>query len=319
MVWLLLALLCMVSWGMTDIFYKKGSPREDSLSCYKFMVCLGIIMGILMLVLIPMSESGTHLLVWIFEDVLYILIPLSYPLAVMVGLNGKRYLDISVASPLENVDGAIAPIIILLYFFATGTIGRIDEMVSVWDLLGIALVVISVVLIGRIEQKLSRLDIGSLADGTPRRIGAKALIFPIVYSIFDAICTAASGIVLYDGGNFAIGEVDFLIVESFAFVLIGIFSYIHLWRKMKRPYNPFRKSESIKFAGGILELFGNVCYTYAVAINPVLVTPITSSYCLVTMIAARRLLKEKLKKSQYFCLGILIVGILVLAFSEGMK
>lgn len=319
MLWLILALLCMISWGLTDILYKKGSPREDELSCYKFMVWQGIIMGILAIVLFPMSESGANLPALLFENVMYIMIPLTYPIAVMVGLNGKRYLDISVASPLENVDGAIAPVIMMTFFLMTGTVKSIQSMVSVLDFFGIALVIISVVLIGRIEQKMAETDKTVLADGKKRKIGAGALIFPLIYSIVDAVCTSASGIVLYTEGNIAMGEVDFLIVESLAFVIIGLFSFIYLWYKLKRPYNPFRKEESLKCASGLMELFGNVCYTYAVADNPVLATPITSSYCIVTIFAARILLKEKLQKRQYVCLAVLAAGILLLGISEGMK
>ena len=319
MTWLILSVLCMASWGLTDILYKKGSPREDELSCYKFMVWLGIIMGIVAIVLFPESESGSHLLAWVCGNVLYILIPLSYPIAVMVGLNGKRYLDISVASPLENVDGAIAPIIMLAFFLMTGTIKSVRSMVSGLDLLGIMLVIASVILLGKLEQKLAESDNTVLTDGKKKRIGVRALIFPLVYSGFDAICTAASGIVLYDEGNVAIGEVDFLIVESMAFVLIGFISYIYLWIKMKHPYNPFRRTETVRCAGGILELIGNVCFTYAVAANPVLATPITSSYCIVTIFAARILLKERLQKKQYACLAILVAGILLLGISEGLK
>ena len=319
MLWLIFALLCMTSWGLTDILYKKGSPREDELSCYKFMVWQGMIMGILAIVLFPMSESGAHLPALLFGNIFYILIPLTYPIAVMVGLNGKRYLDISVASPLENVDGAIAPIFMLVFFLMTGTIKSIRSMVSGLDFLGILLVIVSVVLIGKVEQKLAESDKTVLADGKKKRIGAGALIFPLIYSIFDAICTSASGIVLYDEGNIAMGETDFLIVESLAFVVIGLGSYIYLWAKMKHPYHPFKKTESVRCTSGIMELFGNVCYTYAVAANPVLATPITSAYCIVTIIAARILLKEKLQKKQYACLAILIAGILLLGISEGMK
>ena len=115
------------------------------------------------------------------------------------------------------------------------------------------------------------------------------------------------------------GKLDFLIVESLAFVIIGLFSYIYLWFKKKQPYNPFRKTESVRWSSGIMELLGNVCYTYAVASNPVLATPITSSYCIVTIIAARILLKERLQKKQYICLAILVAGILLLGISDVMK
>lgn len=57
--------------------------------------------------------------------------------------------------PLENVDGAIAPIIMLVFFLMTGTIKSIRSMVSGLDFLGILLVIASVILIGRIEQKLA--------------------------------------------------------------------------------------------------------------------------------------------------------------------
>ena len=137
MTWLILAVLCMISWGLTDILYKKGSTREDELSCYKFMVWLGMIMGIVAIVLLPESESGVGLLSKVGEDIFFILIPLTYPIAVMVGLNGKRYLDISVASPLENIDGAIAPVMMLVFFLVTGTINSIGSMVSWLDLIGI--------------------------------------------------------------------------------------------------------------------------------------------------------------------------------------
>lgn len=319
MMWLILSIICMISWGLTDILYKKGSPREDSLSCYKFMVWLGIIMGGLILVLLPESESGPDFWKMVWKNILIVPIPLAYPIAVMVGLNGKRYLDISVASPLENIDSAIASIIMLVFFLITGAITSIRDMVTGLDLVGIILVVASVILIGRIEQQLSKADTSVTADGKKRRAGASALIFPFIYSAFDAIATAASGIVLYDGGSSIMGEVDFLIIEASAFVLIGAFSWLYLWYKMKKPYNPFRKSESVRWGGGLLELLGNVCFTYAIVVNPVLVTPITSSYCIVTIFAARILLKEKLLKKQYVCLAILILGILILGISEGLK
>lgn len=319
MTWLIWAVLCMVSWGLTDILYKKGSHREDELSCFKFLVWQGIIMGLLAIILFPASESGSDISMIFFQNPIYILIPLAYPIALMVGLNGKRYLDISVASPLENIVGAFAPVIMLVYFFIEGTIKSIQNMISVLDIMGILLVIASVVLIGNMEQKLAETDNTLLSNGKKLRIGAGALIFPLIYSIFDAICAAASGIALYSEGNIAMGEVDYLIIESLAFVIIGLFSYIYLWFKMKHPYNPFRKTETVRWSSGIMELLGNICYTYAVASNPILATPITSSYCIVTIVAARILLKERLQKKQYTCLAILIAGILLLGISDVMK
>lgn len=313
---LILAILCMLIWGLTDIFDKSGSPREDPFACYKFMVWQGIISGILVLCLAPLSESGILLPSHLGKNAGYILLSMAYPISVMFGVNGMRYLNASIASPLENIDGIIAPIFMMVYFLVTGTVDSIHSMISGWNFLGIALVVIGVILIGKVEQELSDQDTTVLADGKKRRIGAKALIFPLIYSIFDAAFTIAGGIILYHEGSIAMGEIDYTILYNLAFAVCGIFSYLYIWAKTKQFYRPFRKTETVKFLSGLMDPLGGICYTYALAANPVLFTPITSSYCIVTIFASHILLKEKLQKKQYACLGILVSGIVILAISS---
>ena len=155
---LILAIACMVIWGLTDIFDKKGSPREDPLACYKFMVWQGIISSILVIALAPMSETGILLPAQLRKNAVYILISMAYPISIMFGLNGMRYLDASIASPLENIDGMIAPIFMLIYFLATGTIESIGSVLSVWNFIGVALVITGVILIGKVEQELADQD-----------------------------------------------------------------------------------------------------------------------------------------------------------------
>lgn len=314
---LILAVLCMVIWGLTDIFDKKGSPREDKFSCYKFMVWQGIISGILVIALAPMSESGIFLPSQLGKNAVYLLLSMAYPISIMAGLNGMRYLDASIVSPFENIDGIVAPVFMLAFFLVTGTVERIGSMISGLDFLGVVLVISGVILIGKVEQDLSNQDDTVMADGTKRRIGAKALIFPILYSAFDAIYTVTSGVLLYSEGSIAMGEIDFMILYNLAFAVAGVCSFFYILAKRKRPYNPFRKSETVKCISGIMDPLGSVCYTYALAANPVLFTPITSSYCIVTIIAAHILLGERLQKKQYVCLAFLVAGIVILAFSSG--
>jgi len=57
-------------------------------------------------------------------------------------------------------------------------------------------------------------------------------------------------------------------------------------------------------------------YIFAVAGNPILTAPITSSYCLVTIVLARIFLKERLTKKQYLSLAFLVAGIALLGVSE---
>lgn len=312
---LILAVLCMVIWGLTDIFDKKGSPREDKFSSYKFMVWQGIISVVFVIALAPMSESGIFLPSQLGKNAAYLLLSLAYPISIMAGLNGMRYLDASIASPLENIDGIVAPVFMLAFFLMTGTIENIGSMVSWLDILGVALVVSGVILIGKVEQELAEKDDVVMTDGKKRKIGAKALIFPLFYSIFDAIYTVGGGVLLYREGSITMGEIDFMILYNLAFAAAGLFSFFYIWAKTKRPYQPFRKTETVKCISGVLDPLGSVCYTYALAANPVLFAPITSSYCVVTILAAHILLKEKLQKKQYAYLAVLITGILILAVS----
>ena len=81
-------------------------------------------------------------------------------------------------------------------------------------------------------------------------------------------------------------------------------------------YNPFKKEELVRCAAATGETFGTMAYILAVGKNPILTAPISSSYCLVTIVLARIFLKERLTKKQYMSLAFLVIGIALLALSE---
>ena len=87
----------------------------------------------------------------------------------------------------------------------------------------------------------------------------------------------------------------------------------------KQVYNPFKNTELTRFGAAACETLGTMAFTFAVGLNPILTAPITSSYCLVTIILARIFLKERLTKKQYLSLAILIIGIALLGISEIFK
>jgi drug/metabolite transporter (DMT)-like permease len=59
-----------------------------------------------------------------------------------------------------------------------------------------------------------------------------------------------------------------------------------------------------------------MAFTFAVAMNPILTAPVTSAYCLVTIVLARVFLKERLTKKQYLSLTFLVLGIALLGVLE---
>nr|MCR5311089.1 DMT family transporter [Lachnospiraceae bacterium] len=145
-----------------------------------------------------------------------------------------------------------------------------------------------------------------------------ALLFPILYCVFDTIGTAADGIILNEETGLGMGEIDVIILYGLTFFAAGVICWIFLWIRTKKPYNPFAKKELTKGIAAACEEFGQVFYVYAMAKEPVLAAPMVASYCIVSVILSRIFVKEKLKASQYACVVSVIIGIVLLGISEGL-
>ena len=184
------------------------------------------------------------------------------------------------------------------------------------DIIGTVAIVIGVISIGIQEHKLSKQEIDLAEDKKRHRIGALALIFPIIYNLVDAVSMVAIGITVSEETSVSIPDIDFFIFECVGFAIVAIIMWFYLRIAKKYTYNPFKKTELVRCGAATGETFGTMTYIFAVASNPILTAPITSSYCLVTIILARIFLKERLTKKQYLSLAILVIGIALLAVSE---
>lgn len=317
MAWFPLVLLCILCWSTTDLFYKKGSAPEDKQSHLKFLVWLGLVMGGLSLLLLPWSESKIPILNLIGKYSDYIPFALAYVLALMCGIIGSRYLDVSVVSPLENIDGALAGVILFVYFAVTGSIGDLTRQFTWLDPIGFLMIVVGTILLGVQEQQAKT---AGPDEGTCRNsLGAVAFLFPFVYNLFDATSMVFEGALFQAGEGELIGEFDFLILEGAAFFVMGIAAWFFLLLVKKTVYNPFCKGELVKAGAALTEGAGNVLFTLAIAKNPVLTPPVTNSYFLVSILGAKLFLKEKITRRQYFWIFVLSLGIVLLGISELLK
>ena len=143
-----------------------------------------------------------------------------------------------------------------------------------------------------------------------------ALIFPIIYNLVDAVSMVAIGITVSEETSVSIPDIDFFIFECVGFVVVAVLMWLYLLIAKKYTYNPFKKTELVRGGAAIGETFGTMAYIFAAGSNPILTAPITSSYCLVTIILARIFLKERLTKKQYLSLAFLVIGIALLGISE---
>lgn len=127
------------------------------------------------------------------------------------------------------------------------------------------------------------------------------------------------GVVLQVDNGELIGEIDFLILEGIAFLVVGVGAWIWLLLAEKRAYNPFRRCELVKCGAAVSEAVGNIFFAFAIGINPILTPPFATTYFIFTILGARLFLKERMSRQQYLCLLILSVGILLLGASEVLK
>ena len=319
--WFFFALICVLGWGGADLFYKRGTDENDKFSQCKIAVWVGLVMGVTALILLPFAESSTSS----FGDfwgyfVSYLPASLGYIISMVIGYAGLRYLELSIVSPVQNASGALSAIVMVVVFVVTGSIENLSEEFSVLDYVGTGIIVFGVIALAIVEQRLSNKEktLEIKEDEKKYRFGALALLFPILYCVFDTIGTAADGIILDEEVGLGIGEIDVLILYGIAFFIAGVGFWLFMLIKQKKPYNPFSKTEINKGVAAVCEEFGQIFYVYAMASNPVLAAPMVASYCVISVLLSRIFLKEKLKWSQYACIIAVIVGIVIMGVSEGL-
>ena len=342
MSWFIFTLICMFGWGLADLFYKKSNVDGDRYSHLKTAVWVGLMMGlfsllftILTLLREPLTNLvGEEIATAITAETLftpetsifgcmvrYLPASLGYIISMVIGYAGMRYLEVSIVSPVQNASGALSAIFMFIWFTATGSIGSFWEEFTVLQVVGTVFIVGGVIALGIVEQRLAKAE-GALnlpKEERKYRYGALALIFPILYCVFDTIGTAADGIILNEDTGLGLGEIDVLILYGFTFFLAGVISWIFLLIKEKKAYNPFGKGElKTRGAAALFEQFGQIFYVYALADNPIVAAPMVASYCIVSAVLSRIFLKEKLKAGQYACIIAVIAGIVMMGIADGL-
>ncbi len=342
MSWFVFTLICMLGWGLADVFYKKSNVDGDRYSHLKTAVWVGLMMGFFSLLFIIFTLCKEPLTGLVGEEVAnaitaetlfnsetsifvsavkYLPASLSYIISMVIGYAGMRYLEVSIVSPIQNASGALSAIFLFIYFSAKGAIKSFWEEFSVLDVIGTLLIVGGVIALAVVEQRLAKAE-GALnlkPEDRKYRYGALALLFPIIYCLFDTIGSTADAIILNEDHGMGLGEIDVLILYGLTFFVAGVCCWIFLLIKEKKPYNPFRPAEiKTRGAAALFEQFGQIFYVYAIASKPIIAAPMVASYCIVSAILSRIFLKEKLKSEQYACIVTVIVGIVLLGISEGL-
>ena len=301
--WLVFTLVTTLLWGAAELFYKKGSHEERKYDHLRVCVLVGAVMGIhavFTLLTSDMTYDPRNLIA-------YLPVSLCYIVSMACSFFGIRFIEESLADPIENTAGAMCSILCVLF---------LGESIAPAVWFAIAVIVVGIIGVTYTER--------SAEVNRKQRLGSKlavaAFAMPFCYAIIDALGSfldifflelETSPLVGVTGENI---ELVANVSYELTFAICGLILFAFMkWKRVKFEL-PKQKDKVI---AAVCETAGQLTYVYAMSGNGAIAAPILSSVCVVSLLLSRIFLKEKLTKKQYLFIGIIIAGILMLAVLEG--
>jgi len=310
--WLLCVILAIVMWSATSLLYKTGihGAKEKHL-CLKYSVCIGIVFFMIAFTYLitrnePFSiwESAVRYWPMTVFGVVYVIFN-------TVSFNGYVYNEATVEAPVEGISGGMSTILLIFAYLALGRVDSISRLLTPLRTLGIFVIAISIILLAWVRNGALRKKAQG-AGWMARGLGT--LIFPVIFSIGDALETIVSGVCLDTTYGYAMPEGDSIIIVGMEYALFALAFWIYIWRKEGKPYNPFTRHSAPRILGAVTDNIGIVFYSYAMAMNSVSTDPLLAAYPVFVMIGGRVIMKEKVSAAEYiFLLGIVAGSIMVIA------
>ena len=301
--WLFFTLVTTLLWGAAELFYKKGSHEEQKYDHLRVCVLVGAVMGIHAIFTLLTSDIAYDPM----NLIAYLPVSLCYILSMACSFFGIRFIEESLADPIENTAGAMCSILCVIFLGET-----IAPMVWV----AIAIIVIGIIGVTRTEQSAEV----NRKQKLGKRLAVVAFAMPFCYATIDALGSFLDIFFLEMETSPLIGiteeniELVANISYELTFAICGLILFAFMkWKRVKFEL-PKQKDKVI---AAVCETAGQLTYVYAMSGNGAIAAPILSSVCVVSLLLSRIFLKEKLTKKQYLFISIIIVGILMLAVLEG--
>lgn len=297
--WYVSAIITILFWGIADLYYKKGTDPEDRYSHLKIVIMVGLVMGVQ--AIFELYKMG-----WAFDPiniVKYLPVSAMYILSMTIGYVGLRYLEVSINSPVSNTSGAIAGILAFLV---------LGKTMNGWQLIAVTMITFGLVSISIIQKNLADGEDCRDEDikGEGIKYSAIVLVFPILYAITDALGTFLDDVYL----SKLMSPEEALISYELTFLFCGIIAFFYLTAIKKEKFGIYREKD--KALAAIFETAGQFFYVYALDTNSVVVAPMIASYSIVSVILGRIFLKEKLTRSQYLVITVVMIGVFILGLFE---
>ena len=301
--WLFFTLVTTLLWGLAELFYKKGSHEEQKYDHLRVCVLVGAVMGIH--AIFTLLTSG---ITYDFKNLIaYLPVSLCYIVSMACSFFGIRFIEESLADPIENTAGAMCSILCVIF---------LGESIAPAVWIAIAIIVIGIIGVTHTEnsKEVNR------KQKLGKQLAIIAFAMPFCYAIIDALGSFLDIFYLEMETSPLVGiteeniELVANISYELTFAICGLVLFAFMkWKRVKFEL-PKQKD---KVLAAVCETAGQLTYVYAMSGNGAIAAPILSSVCVVSLLLSRIFLKEKLTKKQYLFIGIIIVGILMLAILEG--
>ena len=306
MSWFYFSVATALLWGIAELFYKKGARPDEKYSHLKICVWVGAVMGahaIFTLLTQNINYNPVNI-------IRYLPVSLFYIVSMAFSYFGMRFLEESISDPIENTAGVICTLLFVIFM---------QESISLFTWISIAVITIGVLGVGFLENRGETVRKKKLG----KKLAIVAFCMPFVYALLDALGTFFDDafFLIEDVANSPLVDVTAENIEAVAntsyeltFAAFALVLFIFMKAK-KVKFGPLPQQKD-KILSAVFETAGQLTYVYALGGNDAVAAPILSSVCVVSLLLSRIVLKEKLNWKTYIFIGIVIVGILLMAVSE---
>ena len=306
MSWLFFSIGTALLWGIAELFYKKGAQPDEKYSHLKICVWVGIVMGAHAIFTLLTQNINYNPI----NIIRYLPVSLFYIISMAFSYFGMRFLEESISDPIENTAGVICTLLFVIF---------LQEEISLFTWIAIGVITVGVLGVSFLEnhgETARKKKLGKV-------LAVVAFCMPFVYALLDAFGTflddafflvedvAKSPLVDVTADNIeAVANTSYEL--TFALFALGLFIFM---KAKKVKFGPIPQHKDKIFAA-VFETAGQFTYVYALGGVDAVAAPILSSVCVVSLLLSRIFLKEKLSWKTYVFIGIVILGILLLAVSE---
>ncbi len=305
-----------LAWGIAEIFYKKGNIENEKYAHLKSAIFVGLFMGIYATVIL--FTQGIDLKSFPINFVRYLPVALCYIVSMVCSYFGVRFIEESIADPIENSSIAIVPILCALF---------LREKYNLASIIGICVVIVGIVCISFFDNK-------GKAD-RKKRLGKKlaiiAIAMPFCYMLFDSVGTFLDIFYVENVETTLLVNVSEANIENtancayeFTFFIVAIVLYIFIRCKGEKLFTVSKENETkwyqkindtkYKILAAIFETIGQATYLFALSSGTGIAAVILGAgSVIISLLLSRIFLKEKLSIVQYVFIAIILGGIITLS------